>query len=125
MGLFGNFSPMADHPCPLLRTDCSKKNKLILHIGPRLHFCFFTKRVIFCLTFAFYANRRPSPLPQGKNSQIIPFLLIFPKRTRPKIQLPLSNQINQISPPSFCKICFNTSELFWHTRNYLVNLQKF
>ena len=24
-----------------------------------------------------------------------------------------------------CKICLSTSKLIWHTKNYLVNLQKF
>ena len=36
-----------------------------------------------------------------------------------------SDQIDQISPLSFCKTCFSTSERFWHAKNYLVKSQKF
>ena len=42
-----------------------------------------------------------------------------------KIKLTLGDQIDQISPPPLCKTCSSTSEWIWHTKKYLVNLQKF
>ena len=35
------------------------------------------------------------------------------------------DEIVQISPTPLCKTCFSTSEWIWHTKKYLVNLQKF
>ena len=37
-------------------------------------------------------------------------LFVSINRSRPKIQLPLSDQIDQIFPPPYCKTCFSTSE---------------
>ena len=42
-----------------------------------------------------------------------------------KIKWTLGDKIDQISPPPLCKTCFSTSEWIWHTKKYLVNLQKF
>ena len=54
------------------------------------------------------------------------FLLLESKGTRsPIIKWTLGDKIDQISPPPLCKTCFSTSEWIWHTKKYLVNLQKF
>ena len=37
------------------------------------------------------------------------------------LKLRSSAQIDHISPPPYCKICFSTSESFWHAKNNLVN----
>ena len=55
---------------------------------------------------------------------------IIPKTSRIeqrrfKIKWTLDDKIYQILPPPVCKTCFSTSKWIWHTKNDLVNLQKF
>ena len=91
------------------------------------HFWFLQKCSLFVsiLTYTFW-NRGPPPFKEK-----LPNYFVFAdfdsrfNRPRPEIELPESDQIDQISPPPYCKTCFSTSKWFWHAKNYLVNSQKF
>ena len=59
----------------------------------------------------------------GKVSHIFPFFFTTSgmQDWLGALKLRSSAQIDHISPPPYCKICFSTSESFWHAKNNLVN----
>ena len=65
----------------------------------------------------------PLPPSVGKVSHIFPFFFTIcgMQAWLGALKLRSSAQIDHISPPPYCKICFSTSESFWHAKNNLVN----
>ena len=59
----------------------------------------------------------------GKVSHIFPFFFTTSgmQDWLGALKLRSSAQIDHISPPPYCKICFSTSESFWHAKNNLVS----
>ena len=116
-GIFWEFFPNVGlpPPPPLFGRPLSKKKfkGLFCVLGPVEHFWFLQKCSLFVniLTYT-CGNRGPPPPFKEKLPNNFVFADFFSRfnRPRPEIQLPESDQIDQISPPPYCKTCFSTSE---------------
>ena len=108
---------MSDPPTPtppIWEASVQKKFKgLFCVLGPMEHFWFLQKCSLFVsiLTYTF-GNRGPPPPFKEKLPNNLVFARFFSgfNQPRPKIQLPESDQIDQISPPPYCKTCYSTSK---------------
>ena len=87
------------HPPPFWEPLIKKKLSFILHYRPLGTFSVFTKKLKF------------------------PNLRFIPRNERNQMNFRWSNWSGITTP--LCKTCFSTSEWIWHTKKYLVNLQKF